>query len=79
MDRKLPKMHSQKSEPTSGSLSAFEMSLMPEFQNDPLPESAAIPKAGDICPKCQSAQIDYDSMLNLSCPECGYTLAGCFT
>jgi hypothetical protein len=36
-------------------------------------------RAGDLCPKCGQAEIDYDGLLNLVCPECGYTLAGCFT
>jgi hypothetical protein len=84
MDRKLSEMHSPKSETNPGLRSVFEMDLSleyqgPEFQSDPLPEGTATPKAGDSCPKCQSAQIDYDGMLNLRCPECGYTLAGCFT
>jgi len=35
--------------------------------------------AGDICPQCQIGWIDYDGMLNLSCPDCGYSLSGCFT
>lgn len=34
---------------------------------------------GDICPQCQIGRIDYDGMLNLSCPECDYSLSGCFT
>lgn len=36
-------------------------------------------RAGDLCPRCQQAEIDYDGMLNLVCPECGFVLAGCFT
>jgi hypothetical protein len=39
----------------------------------------AEPRAGDLCPVCKEAQLDYDGLLNLSCPKCGYTLAGCFT
>jgi hypothetical protein len=35
--------------------------------------------AGDVCPQCLSGRIDYDGMLNLTCPECGYSLSGCFT
>ncbi len=35
--------------------------------------------AGDLCPHCRAAQLDYDGTLNLACPQCGYTLAGCFT
>jgi ribosomal protein L37AE/L43A len=36
-------------------------------------------KAGDSCPACRSAKIDYDGLLNLCCEQCNYTLAGCFT
>lgn len=35
--------------------------------------------AGDLCPHCRSAKLDYDGTLNLACPKCGFTLAGCFT
>jgi hypothetical protein len=54
--------------------SAFEISTM----RSPA-EPVIIPKAGEICPQCQAARIDYDSMLNLSCTNCDYILAGCFT
>lgn len=37
------------------------------------------PRSGDICPRCRKGKLDYDGLLNLSCQECGYTLAGCFT
>jgi hypothetical protein len=36
-------------------------------------------RAGDLCPKCQSERLDYDGLLNLACPQCGYALSGCFT
>ncbi len=39
----------------------------------------AEPRAGALCPDCKQAHLDYDGLLNLSCPHCGYTLAGCFT
>ena len=32
-----------------------------------------------LCPRCQEGHLDYDGLLNLSCPKCGFTLAGCFT
>jgi uncharacterized Zn finger protein (UPF0148 family) len=35
--------------------------------------------AGDLCPACKEAQMDYDGLLNLVCPNCGYTQGGCFT
>jgi hypothetical protein len=36
-------------------------------------------RAGDLCPRCGKAHLDYDGLLNLACPECGYSLGGCFT
>ncbi len=35
--------------------------------------------AGDVCPSCGKGQLDYDGMLYLTCPSCGYSLGGCFT
>jgi ribosomal protein S27AE len=37
------------------------------------------PRAGEVCPNCGRGVLDYDGLLNLSCPECGYTSPGCFT
>jgi len=37
-------------------------------------------RAGDICPSCQIGCLDYDGLLNLACPECGYSGGGgCYT
>lgn len=41
------------------------------------PEMA--PHAGDACPRCHTGRLDYDGMLNLACPVCGYAMGGCFT
>jgi hypothetical protein len=79
MDRKPERTRFLKSGSNPKRRSAFEMSLSLEFQVAPPQKGVAIPKAGDLCPQCQSAKVDYDGMLNLSCPDCGYTLAGCFT
>ena len=79
LDRKLERKLSPKPEGTLKQLPAFEMSLNLEFQIDSPSKELTTPKIGDLCPQCQSAKIDYDSMLNLSCPDCGYTVAGCFT
>jgi hypothetical protein len=35
--------------------------------------------AGDTCPCCRNGTLDYDGLLNLTCPQCGYSLAGCFS
>jgi len=36
-------------------------------------------RPGSKCPRCKKGTLDYDSMLNLSCHQCGYSLAGCST
>lgn len=36
-------------------------------------------RSGDLCPQCHEGRLDYDGMLNLSCPVCAYAVGGCFT
>lgn len=36
-------------------------------------------RSGDLCPNCRAARLDYDGLLNLACPQCRYTLGGCFS
>ncbi len=37
-------------------------------------------KQGQPCPKCYLADLDYDSLFRLSCPNCGYVAeCGAFT
>jgi uncharacterized protein (DUF983 family) len=36
-------------------------------------------RPGDLCPKCREGHLDYNGLLNLACPKCGYALGGCFT
>ena len=36
-------------------------------------------QAGKLCPVCGEAELDYDGMLNLVCPKCGFYEGGCFT
>ena len=84
MDRRPKGMISSKSDSNPKTLSAFEMSISQEYQSlefqaNPPSQGKANLKVGDLCPHCQSAELDYDGMLNLHCQECGYTLAGCFT
>ncbi|MHB0989465.1 MAG: hypothetical protein ACYC3P_12510 [Bellilinea sp.] len=32
-----------------------------------------------LCPQCNQGMMDYDGLLNLTCPKCAYTQGGCFT
>lgn len=52
----------------------FRLSLA-DF-NFPAPTSA---QAGELCPNCAEAVLDYDEMLNLRCGACGWSEAGCST
>jgi len=36
-------------------------------------------RSGELCPQCQQGRLDYDGLLNLSCPHCGFAMGGCFT
>jgi hypothetical protein len=36
-------------------------------------------RAGDVCPACHAGILDYNGLLELVCPECGYTQSGCST
>jgi ribosomal protein L37AE/L43A len=67
------------SDSTERLLSAYEISLRQDTRMFSPKKNMVNPKAGDICPRCQAATIDYNKLLNLSCPGCGYTLAGCST
>jgi hypothetical protein len=33
-------------------------------------------QAGDLCPACQQARLDFDGCLNLVCPVCGFFAGG---
>jgi uncharacterized protein (DUF983 family) len=50
---------------------------MADISKPKLPERVLHP--GDLCPKCHAGKLDYDGLLNLACPACGYTIGGCFT
>jgi ribosomal protein L37AE/L43A len=34
------------------------------------------PGSGDYCPNCRQGTLNYNGMLELECPHCGYTLSG---
>jgi uncharacterized protein (DUF983 family) len=44
-----------------------------------VPQKTVEMHAGDTCPRCQKGVLDFDGLLNLACPQCGYSLGGCFT
>jgi hypothetical protein len=37
------------------------------------------PRRGELCSNCAQAELDYDGLLNLTCPHCGYSISGCYT
>lgn len=50
--------------------------------HSPGEQDEAMPKelrSGDLCPRCGEASLDYNGLLNLACPICGYAVGGCFT
>jgi hypothetical protein len=67
------------SDPVFSALSAYEISLIQDTSIFGHLKGQDNLKAGDTCPQCQIAKMDYDCMLNLHCSNCGYTLAGCST
>jgi len=52
--------------------------LSTEDEQDQVPPARVL-HAGDLCPVCGVEHLDYDGLLNLSCPNCGPAAVGCFT
>ena len=44
--------------------------------NDPQEGMGVLLRRGMVCPQCGLAKLDYDGMLNLSCPHCGFSAGG---
>ncbi len=59
----------------SHTLSAFEVSLL-ETEEQPAAEPAEPLKWGSICPHCGQGKLDYNGVLHLECPVCGYEVTG---
>ncbi|MCL4529260.1 MAG: hypothetical protein M1282_07590 [Chloroflexi bacterium] len=51
--------------------SNFELLLMGRVK--PSSHSSAPHRAGDKCPQCGKGRLDYNGVLALECPVCGYT------
>jgi uncharacterized Zn finger protein (UPF0148 family) len=47
--------------------------------NEPLLQPDKALRSGDVCPRCGTAKLDYDGLLNLACPACGFAVGGCFS
>jgi hypothetical protein len=52
-----------------------EIVYLPELEKEQPKEL----RAGDLCPQCAIARLDYNGLLNLACPGCGYAIGGCYT
>jgi uncharacterized protein (DUF983 family) len=54
-----------------------QITLTLQKEDENVPKTAL--HAGDVCPKCSQGRLDYDGLLNLACPVCGFSIGGCFT
>jgi len=52
-------------------VSSLELLLQGDLQ--PVEKTRAPLRAGTICPACGKGKLDYNGMLALECPLCGYT------
>jgi uncharacterized protein (DUF983 family) len=51
--------------------SSFELLLLGVGQPAEM-ESVAPLRKGDLCPKCENGYLDYNGLLQLECPVCGF-------
>ncbi|NWF63201.1 MAG: hypothetical protein HXY38_02745 [Chloroflexi bacterium] len=52
-------------------LSSFEKLLL-GFEDPKLPAAAQPLRKGALCPQCGTGRLDYNGMLQLECPACGF-------
>lgn len=52
-------------------MSSLEMLLQGKLK--PVEEKRPPLRAGAICPACEKGRLDYNGLLALECPNCGYT------
>lgn len=60
-------------EPLDGGHVTFDMHL--DDLSEPLPPPKPL-KWGDLCPQCGKGKLDYNCLLYLECPVCGYEATG---
>jgi hypothetical protein len=58
-------------DPPESAVSSLELLLQGKLQ--PVEEKRAPLRAGTICPVCGKGKLNYNGLLALECPECGYT------
>lgn len=58
-------------DPSENAVSSLELLLQGKLQ--PAEEMRAALRAGTTCPVCGKGKLDYNGLLALECPECGYT------
>jgi uncharacterized protein (DUF983 family) len=54
-------------------LSAYELSLAEPISAG---EQAVRLRSGDRCPACTKGRLDYNGLLELACPDCGFIVSG---
>lgn len=57
----------------AGHLSAYELSLL---EPAPACQKTVTQRSGADCPSCGQGRLDYNGLLELACPLCGYVAAG---
>ena len=67
MEDQTPKMNETRLQSTT-----LELDFVKPDENQPA-------RPGGLCPRCQQGILDYDGMLVLRCPVCGFAEGGCFT